>query len=423
MNLLHVTTSDIGHGAGMAAYGLHESLRVAGHHSEMAVMDKVSEHPNVFEISRPNRVGLFRKKRRRFANRREMYFNRFGPQNLVSSDAPSFARSAIVSRADIVNLHVLHGSARHFPFSLPMTMSRRKPTVWTLHDMWAFTGHCIYSYDCQKWRTGCGNCPALDLPLELQRDTSALSVRLKKWSYARSNFVVVAPSIWLAELARQAPAFESIEIHHIPYGVDSSIFVAGNMQSLRADLRLSPDRPVIAAIAPNFDDKRKGRIQLKETLGRVCVERNDITLLTIGKGDVGPRIRESMNVVSLGYLDDRRELARAFAASDLTIFPTLADNLPQTVLESMSCGTPVVSFRVGGLPDMIDHMKNGYLASELDTNDLANGIQTLLSDKQRLKEMRAACRDKMIKCFSPELQASRYLSIYEQMISKRDGGQ
>ncbi len=416
MRVLHVSTSDIGHGAGMAAYGLHTQLRAAGHQSEMAVIDKVSCDPDVHEIKRPAVRGPFKKRRRRLAYRSETWLNEWGPQNLIGASAPAFARSTAVSRADVVNLHVLHGSIKHFSFSLPMTMSRCKPTVWTLHDMWAFTGHCIYSYECERWLKGCGQCPALDTPLTLRRDTTALSMVLKRWCYGRSKFAIVTPSTWLEKLAKQAPMFESFEIHNIPCGVDSKLFSTGDKQTLRASFGLSPDRPVLAAIAPSFDDERKGRAQLEETLERVCAERSDITLLAIGRGDVGPRIRELMDVKALGFLKDRAELARAFAASDLTIFPTLADNLPQTVLESMACGTPVASFRVGGVPDMIDHLENGYLAPELDTEDLAHGVLTLLCNERRLAEMRAAGRHKMVTSFSPELQTARYLTLYEQMI-------
>jgi glycosyltransferase involved in cell wall biosynthesis len=283
--------------------------------------------------------------------------------------------------------------------------------------MWAFTGHCTYAYDCERWRQACGACPLLKDPVTLAFDTTAASLAYKRRAYAQSDFVVVTPSRWLADLARQSPLLSGKRVEHIPYGVDPEVFRAIDKRVAREQLSLPTDARILLSSAHSFADRRKGLRFVWDLLQRTrCSEG---VLLVMGDGPLPPAVPPGWSVRKLGFLNDPARQTLVYAAADVLVFPSLADNLPNTVLEAMACGTAVLSFAVGGIPEIVRSMETGYPAPAEDGVALARGLDWLFEDKDRLGHLQRAARATIVRDYAPRAQAERYRDLYLELVARR----
>ncbi|MCI0645221.1 MAG: glycosyltransferase family 4 protein [Chloroflexi bacterium] len=342
----------------------------------------------------------------------------FGLPNLHSSTR-QLLQSELLQQADVVNLHNLHG--RYFNYHLLPELTAYKPVIWTLHDMWAFTGHCAYSYDCQRWQNGCFRCPLLRNggrrivePKPTLIDRTQTIWRQKRQLYERAKPHVVTPSNWLLSLVQKSILTDAASLHCIPNGVDLEIFCPQERAMVRRKLDVPLDAKVVMFIAARVTSGRKGFAYLLEALKEV--ENEPVFLLTIGEQVAVEDQLQHFKWRHLGHVEDEATLSQAYNAADLFVFPTLADNQPLVIIEALACGTPVVSFNVGGVPEMVRHMETGYLARYKDVGDLAGGMATLLRDDAGLLQMRQRCREVAVAEYGLALQAHRYLALYEQAI-------
>ena len=288
--------------------------------------------------------------------------------------------------------------------------------------MWSFTGHCAYSYECDRWKMGCGKCPHPEVYPAIQRDSTHLEWNLKNWLYNRSNLSIVTPSRWLSEQARQS-LLNRFDIHHIPYGIDTQVYKPLDSENCRSVLGISSDKQVLMIGAHDLNDFRKGSdLMLQALKGLPDTLKSSCLLLTLGLGGKDLSERVGIKSLSLGYLTSDQLKAMAFSAADLFIFPTRADNLPLVLQESMACGTPMVSFKVGGVPDLVRPDITGYLANPEDANDFRNGIIKLLMDQKLRKQLAGNCREIAISEYSLELQAQRYMQLYHQVLHSKTKG-
>jgi glycosyltransferase involved in cell wall biosynthesis len=313
--------------------------------------------------------------------------------------------------ADVVQLYNTHGS--YFSHTALPFLSRLRPVVWRLSDMWAFTGHVAYSYDCERWRHGCGSCPYLGEYPALSRDTTATLWRWKNAVYRRSRLTIVAPSRWIERLASESPLLSRFPIVRIPNGIDLERFRPVAKEEARARLGLPAEGPVVLFSAPDVSDRRKGGAVLNEALERL--EGVPFRLLVAGANETPPFPRSFW---SLTHLVEEAEIALSYAAADVFVLPTLAENLPNAALESVASGTPCVSFDVGGVPDVVRHMETGYLAKLWDAEALAEGIRTLLADEELRARMSVACRTLAEAEFGAGLEAERFSELYAQVTSE-----
>jgi glycosyltransferase involved in cell wall biosynthesis len=319
-------------------------------------------------------------------------------------------------QATVLNFHNLH--SHYFSYLALPTLTEQKPALWTLHDMWSFTGHCAYSYDCAKWQSGCGRCPYPLVEPSVRIDGTALEWRLKNWIYGRSNLTIVAPSQWLAAQARQS-MLSSLDIHCIPNGIDLAAYQPLDQQWCRTQLGVPLHQRVLLFGAQVLNDRRKGGDLLLKALQTLpAALKGETVLLTFGHdcGDIANAV--GMPTLNLGYLKQDHQKAVAFSAADLLVFPTRSDNLPLVLQESIACGTPMVSFRVGGVPDVVRPGITGYLAEPEDAADLSSGIVKLLEDTQLREQMRLNCRAIAVAEYSLALQVQRYLDLYQKMLPK-----
>jgi len=306
--------------------------------------------------------------------------------------------------ADVVHLHNLQ--KEYFSLLALPEITCLKPVIWTLHDMFAFTGHCSHSYECSKWETGCGNCPHLTIEPKVNKDHTDLLWNLKKIVYEYSDFTVVCPSNWLKSKLERS-ILKDKEIKLIYNGVDEAVFNNYHKNEARERLNLPKDKLILLFVAyGGLGTKIKGGHLIGHILERLPKE--NILFLSIGNVIMNPGYLKA-----LPYIDDEKQLAFYYAAADLLIYPSLADNCPLVVLESLSCGTPVITFNTGGIPELVKHKETGYIAEYNNIIDLINGVEFFMKNPGLLKKMAGNARESILKGFTLKEMIKKYLELYE----------
>ena len=407
MRVVHIGTADNSGGAARAAFQLHTGLLAKGHDSSMLVGQKTEPRQEIVRIGFPRTIPG--KICDRLVQKCESWS---GFQYLIQPLKNRFLHHPLVKNADVIHLHNLHGS--FFSFTILPKLACQAPLVWTLHDTWALTGHCSYNYDCERWQAGCGHCPNLREYPSILIDTTAFLWRKKYQSYHQSNITVVAPSRWLYDMARKSPLFEGKIIRCIPYGINLDEFRPGGQLEARDALDIPRDAQVIMVVA--FADQiagagRKGSRCFKEALKTLNLKRRP-WILSVGSRGVFETCKNLVSVREVGYLDSSDLMRRCYVAADVFALPTLADNLPVSLIEATASGTPSVAFQVGGVRDIVIHKETGYLAVPKDAVDLANGIRWVLADSTRLAAIRDRCRERARHEYSIQLEVERYLELY-----------
>lgn len=325
-----------------------------------------------------------------------------------------------VREAEVVHLHNLHGGYLA-PGILP-ALSRRAAVVWTLHDFWALTGHCTFPLGCRRWRTGCGECPQLNDYPDLWVDTTALLWQAKRKLYARADVTVVAPSEWLAGLARQSPLLGRYPVHVIPNGVDTDTFRPVPRAAAREAFGLPPEDRVLLFVSSAATAPRKGAAVLLEALRRLPDEAVRRTqLLTVGDGNLADQPGLRMPVRALGRLSSEPLLAAAYAAADVVVYPSLEESFGQVAAEALACGTPCVAFRTSAIPEVVDHLHTGYLARCGDADDLAEGIALLLQEPLLRHRLGIQGREFAERVLALPQQVTRYVSLYHDALARWGG--
>ncbi len=411
MRILHVLNSELG-GANRAALRLHDGLKLEGCDSVVLVRKKSSDNPDVFAME--NAWQQFHANLA--ARAASIARKRVSPNHMWNIDVlPSpTARRINQLQPDLVNLHWL-GSG-----FLPVTdLSKiNAPFVWTFHDMGVFTGGCFYDENCGRYVDSCGNCP--QLAKSGPRDLSHRTWKVKQKAFAAGKTQIVCPSNWLAGCVRRSSGLKNHDVKVIPYGLDLNEFRPVNVNEARKRLKLPLDKKIVLfGAVSSTRDLRKG-FDLLVAAERELAELNepDIFLAVFGS----PQPYEEMGMKtqgrSLGVVRDNETLANIYSAADVFVAPSRQDNLPNTVLESLACGTPVVAFQIGGMPDMVDHKKSGFLAPAFDCKQLAAGIQFCFNDENnsnlRLQSRRIAETE-----FALQMQAKQYLDLYRSILQTR----
>lgn len=333
----------------------------------------------------------------------------FGQHGIDIADHP------VVQAADVLNLHWTTG------FQSPRTLHRLqalgKPMVWTLHDQRAFTGGCHYTAGCTRFEADCVGCPQLR---ENPHEFPAAALADQAAAIDPARFTVVAPSRWLADCARRSRVFRGAAVQVIPYGLETDIFTPIDRAEARAALDLPRDGLHILFGADNPNERRKGFLLLMDALRRCTADTGfaqrlqdgSITLVSFGPPDVAAQFPE-LRIRSLGYVHTDARMGLAYAAADLFALPSLEDNLPNTLLEALSCGTPSLAFNIGGVPDAITNGTTGRVVAEIgDATALAQAILEFTADPHTLATMRIPCRAEAERRFLLAHQASAYASLY-----------
>ncbi|MFO0716520.1 MAG: glycosyltransferase family 4 protein [Nitrospira sp.] len=411
MNILHLSTEYNLGGSGRAAYRIHSSLLRRGHTSRMLVSGLVYGVPEAGPIWRslPWRAGDW------FAR---SLTEALSLQYLFLPSSWALLRHPWFRTADVVQLYNTHGG--YFSHSVIGVASRRKPFIWRLSDMWPLTGHCCYSYECDRWKTGCGTCPLLSDEPALRKDRTALLWRAKQRIYAGANVTLVAPSRWIAGIAAQSPLVKHWPVEVIPNGLNLTVFRPVRKAAAREVLGLPQDEAVILFSSVETKAYRKGGTFVTEAVHALKGKtRTPFRLLVVGNRASEWERALDVPVTTINAVKDDHLLATLYSAADVFLHPALADNLPNGVLESLACGTPVVAFDVGGVGEAVRPMETGYLARDKDAQDLAAGLQRLLDDDDLRRRLGIRCRAVAEAEYDMELQTQRFEALYQRVLRDR----
>lgn len=404
MKILIVNTSDINGGAARAAYRLHRALLSHGVDSHMLVQFKTSNDPTVSVVQNStNRL-------RPFLDSLPKYFYPNRTKTLFSSSW--LMCSNIVDQIneiapDIVNLHWINGGMIRIE-----DLSRIKaPIVWSLHDMWPFTGGCHYDEHCGRYTDSCGNCPVLGSHTEYDLSRKIWNRKLDTYRKI-PNLTIIGLSRWMSECAKSSSLFQNREIIHLPNVIDMDIFNPMDKQQSREHWNLPQDKKLILFGAMNAtSDPRKGFHLLKQALDDLDWSDTEIVIF----GSKKTIIDINFPIHNVGVIDDDNHLSTLYSAADVMVVPSLQENLSNAIMESLSCGTPVVAYNIGGNSDMIKHQFNGYLAVPFNTKDLSNGINWVLTNKD-YKIISYSSRTKISTQFENVMIVNKYIDIYKDIL-------
>ena len=414
MKVLHLWKSDsaqLGGGGVVGMSRLHSGLKEAGIDSKILCDRKTTDSPDVKVFQHRPRLEILEKVLRQTTSK-------LGLNEIHRLSSFKIKEHEAYIDADIVHFHGLHGGFVNY-LALP-GLTRDKPAVFTLRNMWSMTGHCTYSYDCERWKTGCGKCPYPHTNPPIERDATRLEWKLKDWSYGHSNLTIVTISTWLTEQAQQSKLLNRYPIYQISNGTDTTIYEPLDQEQCRLELGIPLGKKVLMFAAVELNDFRKGGDLLLKALQSLPESlKAETAVLLIGKaGEMVEMITETtgMQVFNLGYISDDHRKAICYSAADLFLFPTRAEAFGNVALESIACGTPVVSFKVGGVPDQVRPGITGYLATPEDTKDFCEGIIQLLEDESLRNYMSQQCRAIAIQEFRLEICAQRHIELYRQLL-------
>lgn len=321
------------------------------------------------------------------------------------------ARDLRALRPDIINIHNIHGAG--WSPEIVRTCRKVAPVVWTLHDMWSFTGRCAYNYGCPKFVSGCdATCPTPhEYPALAPERIQPAWERRRRLFATHPDVCAVAPSQWLARTA-QSGLWSGHRLEVIPYGLNLETFAPLDRAQSHRELGLTAPGPVLLVSAENLTDRRKGWDLLAAAIESLADER--LTLLTMGKGTFSIPGAE---VIHLGLITDEWRQRCAYSAADLLVHPARADNLPNVLLEAIACGTPTLSFNVGGIPDVVRPGVTGWHADEVSASALATALRTALASAPGDEKLRESCRAVAEAEYSLPLQARRYRALFSELLA------
>lgn len=312
---------------------------------------------------------------------------------------------------DIVHLQNIHGN--YMGIRDIKEIAKHCRVIWTLHDMWAITGHCAHAFDCKKWIEGdCDNCPRPETYPAIRVDTAGKMLLTKKNSFTGSNIAYVSPSQWLCDRFKES-ILKDEYIEVINNGIDIHKYTPGDISLLRAKYQIPADKHVLLFAASNLNSQFRSFPHLLRALS-LLKNKSDYCLVVLGNCDSEIQFDSEFMVLPMGYIRDEAVMNELYALSDVYVTPSLADNFPCTTVESYASGTPVIAFAAGGLVEQIDE-NTGWLAKPNDSYALAGAIEDAFSDRTRLNAMRVHCRKKAEELYSEELMLKKYEELYQKV--------
>jgi glycosyltransferase involved in cell wall biosynthesis len=418
MRIVHVSVYEDSGGAPRAAKRLSDGLRLAGCDSRMYVLHRDGESGSTVQYIPPRTVlhRILHRWRTRAISRSRRPYDITGGWMYDEERSPFGADSSTrLQDCDVIHLHWVARfvDVRHFF----RRFGGRRPIVWTLHDMNAFTGGCYFDSGCGRHRVQCGACPRLGS--QDVRDLSASVWARKNETYSQLSpgaLCVVAPSKWLAGEASSSALLGRFPIKVIPYGLDTELFSPVDRLAARAALRIPFDARVILFLAHGVGIERKGMSYLVSALERLRTVPG-LFLLSVGAGE--PQLPAGVASKHLGLIESEWMLPVVYSAADVFALPSLQDNLPNVMLEAMACGLPVTGFACGGIAETIRNGVNGFTVPVADSDGLANAMRRLLEDERFCSEASRNAREDMLRHFTLRRQAEQYLVLYNELIAKQ----
>ncbi|GGD42036.1 glycosyl transferase [Emticicia aquatilis] len=435
MKILLINTDDAMGGAAIACLRLLKTLnQTEGIEATMLVQEKKRDNPNVKAITE-----TWLQKKLAFARFvQERLFFKFQEKNKEIRFAFSPANSGIdisehplVQEADIIHLHWINFGFLSLK-SLEKLFALNKPIVWTLHDMWAFTGGCHHSGDCENFQDTCGNCVQYlknpyptDLSNRIWQWKSAIfALRLRSGNNIElrsgNGTAIVGCSQWLSNRAKKSSLFKDFTVKAIPNPLDTNLFSPQNKVEARAKLGLPIDKKLILFVAAKVSVIWKGFSYFQESLEILKTQyshNQDIELVVLGESDAETIQKLPFKAHALGRISDVNQIVSIYSAADVFVTSSIQENLPNTIMEAMACGTPAVGFEVGGIPEMIEYPNTGFLAKYKSAESLAEGMQWVLFEAN-YEELSKNARQKVLDNYSEKVVIEQYLGVYRNLVAQ-----
>ncbi|MEO3407036.1 glycosyltransferase family 4 protein [Mucilaginibacter sp. CAU 1740] len=421
LKVVHLNTYDGNGGAGRACMRLNRALLSQNIDSKIIVHYKFGNNADIKTFNR----GIIQKS----YTAATIIFERILAKRFLKPDSRTpfsftwFGRSVIkhpdVKAADIIHLHwVNHGFLD--PKHIAEIKRLGKPVVWTFHDSNAFTGGCHVRYTCTNYQQECGNCPLL-----INSGNDDISHRIwqqKNKAYQQLDFNVVAPSTWMQGSVEAISLMKGKAISQIPNTLETDIFKPIDKAEAKEQAGLPTDKFIfLSGFMPSRKDLHKGTQYLLESMEllkqRLGADADKIELVVFGNRGTEAVPDFPFKTSFLGTINNDEKLALHYAAADAFLIPSLEDNLPYTVMESLSCGTPVIAFTTGGIPNMVQHEYSGYLATYRSSESFADGMEWIIKHPEKEKLNRQA-RQTIMDRFSEEVIAKQHIEVYNNLLSE-----
>ncbi len=416
MRVLIVNTSERTGGAAVAASRLMKALNNNGVKAKMLVRDKESDSLTVVGLPKSPMLHWH------FLWERLVIFCRlhFSRKHLFEIDIANTGSDITKLRefqeADVIHLHWINQGMLSLN-GICKILRSGKPVVWTMHDIWPATGICHLTLGCHYFVDRCANCKYLPGGGG-SNDLASRIWQKKQQMQVDENIYYVACSRWLESEAKTSALLKGQKITSIPNPIDTHIYKKGNKEEARQRLGLPLDKKLILFASQRVTNENKGMSYLIEALAK-CQTSCEIVILGGHAEEVVAQL--PMKAYPLGYVNDEQRIVDVYNAADVFVLPSLSENLPNTIMEAMACGIPCVAFKVGGIPEEIDHLKNGYVAAYRDANDLAKGIMWVLQEAD-YESLSQQAVHKVMQCYSQQSVSVKYLEVYQQAMAFKHYG-
>lgn len=421
MKVLIINTSERIGGAAVAAGRLKEALKLNDVKVRMLVRDKQTGKADVVALRRSWFLIW------KFVKERIVIWaaNRFHKHNLFAVDIANTGTDIThlpeFKEADIIHLHWINQGFLSLK-NLQKIFNSGKPVVWTMHDMWPCTGICHHARKCTHYHERCGHCMYL-YHGGWKKDLSNYVFAKKLSLYKKAPLSFVTCSRWLEGQARKSALFQGKEVISIPNPINTKLFKTSNKNEARLKLELPLDRRLLLFGSVKITDKRKGIDYLVAACEMLCTRFPELKsqLGVVVFGNHSEQMQELLpfDVFPLDYVSNEKEIVTIYNAVDMYVTPSLEENLPNTIMEAMACGVPCVGYNVGGIPEMIDHLHNGYVAEYKSVEDFAQGIHWILSES----EYELLCQEAIRKVeahYSEKSVANRYIQLYNKLLKENE---
>lgn len=406
MKVLQVSEIDLV-GRRFNGFDLHKLLMQRGVESQYYVWNKKSGDVNTRRLpdSLPLRIiGKVANRIERAISVQSLLFP--NPWVLMADDR--------FRKSDVTHYHLMHNS--YFSIAALPALSRMKPSIWTLHDPWAITGHCIHPYNCRKWMTGCGKCPRIDRPIAMRSDRTAFMWKAKRYFYGRSDIDIVVASKWMLDMANSSPLLSKFRKHMIPFGVDLEVFRPTDSDEAKKQMGVVPGSLVVCfrAVKTEF----KGFNFIKESLRRLKTNQ-PVCLLTFNERGLMDEFRGKYQVIDLGWVNDEKVMANAYNASDIFLMPSTAEAFGMMAIEAMACGKPVIVFDGTSLPEVVFAPQGGIAVPQGDTDALLAALERLANNPVERLEIGVSALALARQHYDFKSHAEKMLCLYDEVVKRR----
>jgi glycosyltransferase involved in cell wall biosynthesis len=417
ISILQINTLETKGGAAKVVCNLKDTLCKYNYNVSLFVKQKYSNDKNIFLIEKQNKLfNTISQLLKRLTKKDILNYLKNKTRPLLISDINFFNNKNLLNskefeKADIIHCHNLHGN--YFNLKLLQTFSKIKPVVWTLHDMWAITSH--YTWESDKSNDSRFNSLQKFYNLTQSNHNYLLSKKYKIYKNSKLNIVV--PSLWLKEKIKKS-ILKDQPINLIYNGIDNKIFKKYDKEKIRQQLNLPQNKKIITFLSNGGKDNNQKGWEYTQHITDYYKDNNNILFLCIG-GKKDPQQLNNSNIKFIDYISSQETLAQYYSASDIFLFTSLFEVFPLTVLEAMACGTPIVSFDVGGVKEAVIHKKNGYIAEHKNTDNLITGLEYIFKlNQNELNEMSENSIKRVGENYTIDIMTKNYIKLYEQILKK-----